>query len=850
MSFINCITELGVEGVISKEKQISLEEIYNTELLKAINSGASEEAAKRLAGKATFESFQYKANLKKRHISLQEKADVKARKYILEEFRDMKGEINPAKAFEHIIGFMASPEGTGRFLNVETRIKYNIGQIHKEMYDFLEKFRHTVIGATRNKATLKLVGEEIFSPGSTGNKNAQELAEALNRAMELSRKMFNEAGGSIPKINGTYVPQMHSQVKVGGISAKEWIDFVTPMLDREKMINYQTGVKFGDEELRIALGEAYNNIITNGYLTKTAGTGKKMLANSKLDHRFIHFKDYTSWETYHGRFGDGDLFGITMGHLDKMSRDISFLQVMGPNPEGFLKRLSSDINQWANLQPADKLLKAQNQARSKIQSTTNLYHYLTGDLNVPVSATYAKNMASIRNIATASYLGSAAILALGDFNLTRQQAALTGMPQFRAMRKNLQMFLEPYAANRAENSTRMRIAVTSGMAAEHWSTLASSMARYSADNVESHEVSRRIADIVLRTTQLSWLTQAGRWGAGMEFTAYTARAMAQSFDQIKKADPKFAEYLEAFGIRQTEWDIIRQTKAYDAGADDPKWKGALYLRADDIAQRTDISPDLARELAYKIGHAQQEFVNYSVPVASAKSATVISGSTRPGTHIGELAKAILQFKQFPLVFSFTHIAQGLMRKTVKGKMGYLLPLLVGTTFMGMLSHELKNITKGKNISTDEQYNNPQYYLNALLHGGGLGFAGDILFGGRYSMDSTAGRGAELLGPVPGLIFQGLDLTFGNIYQGLDPNKEMNLGGDVSRFIKNNTPGGSAWYMRLLLERYLFEYMQEIADPKYQGKINRKIKRTEREERNSYWWQPGEKSPQSAPSIFD
>ena len=73
---------------------------------------------------------------------------------------------------------------------------------------------------------------------------------------------------------------------------------------------------------------------------------------------------------------------------------------------------------------------------------------------------------------------------------------------------------------------------------------------------------------------------------------------------------------------------------------------------------------------------------------------------------------------------------------------------------------------------------------------------------------------------------------------------------TAQFLSKNAPGQSAWYMRLVLERYLFEYMQELTDPKYQKKINRKIRRTKKDEKNSYWWEPGDKSPQSAPSIFD
>ena len=135
------------------------------------------------------------------------------------------------------------------------------------------------------------------------------------------------------------------------------------------------------------------------------------------------------------------------------------------------------------------------------------------------------------------------------------------------------------------------------------------------------------------------------------------------------------------------------------------------------------------------------------------------------------------------------------------------------------------------------------------HGGGLGFAGDIIFGGRYSFDPVGGRGVELLGPTFSVLFQALDLTAGSAYKFLK-GQETNMLAKTAQFLSKNAPGQSAWYMRLVLERYLFEYMQELTDPKYQRKINRKKRRTKKDEKNSYWWEPGDKSPQSAPSIFD
>ena len=846
MSFIKCIQELSAEGLIDKKKQVSIEELYLSNIKKHIDAGKTETEAARLAGKDTFESMQYKNINKKRHTIKQSIAYNKAKKYILEDYKNLKGEIDPPEALKRIVGFLEVPEGTSKYQNVEIRMRVVRGAIQKHMFEFIKNHRHTLIGSTRNKADLEMVGREMYSPGSTKNTAAQEIALTLKEAFEYARLRFNAAGGSIPKANFNYIPQYHNSTKVGSISAKEWVDFVLPMLDREKMINYQTGKNFNDAELQTALSEAYNNIITNGYVTKLGGTGQsRMLANSKLDHRFIHFKDFESWKVYTDRFGDGDLFNVAVTHIDKMSRDIAMMEVLGPNPDSLLRSLGKDVNRWANLQPASKQQKAINSARTSIEATENMYYYLKGDLNIPVNARTAKNMSSLRQIATASYLGSAFFMALNDFNLTRGTARFSGTPAARAMYSNLQTFLSPLEG--VDKNTRLKIAATSGLAAEHWTTLASAMSRYSADTIESHEFSRRLADIVLRTTQLSWFTQAGRWGAGMEILAYFARISNTSYKRLSK---KNKDLLVEFGITDREWDIIRKTKMYDAGVEDKNWKGALYLRADDIAARNDISSSQAQDLANKYQHMVQDMVDHSVPVANARGATVISGRTRPGTVVGEVMRSILQFKQFPLTFMFTHMARAVYRKTIKGKLGYALPLLFTTTLFGALTHELKNVTQGKNISSLENYDNPKYWLNAMLHGGGLGFVGDMLFGGRYSIDGVAGRTAEVIGPTAGLTFQALDLVFGNVYQAADPNKEMNLGGDISKFVRANSPGASAWYMRLVLERYLFEYLSEMIDPKHKSKVKRKIKRTKKEDRNDYWWQPGEKLPQSAPGLAD
>ncbi|MGZ7246656.1 hypothetical protein ACXWO4_11400, partial [Streptococcus pyogenes] len=66
--------------------------------------------------------------------------------------------------------------------------------------------------------------------------------------------------------------------------------------------------------------------------------------------------------------------------------------------------------------------------------------------------------------------------------------------------------------------------------------------------------------------------------------------------------------------------------------------------------------------------------------------------------------------------------------------------------------------------------------------------------------------------------------------------------------KRYTPGTSLWWARLALERQVFDRLQEIADPNAYRKRQSNMRKQEREKGNSYWWAPGERTPDRAPQF--
>jgi hypothetical protein len=299
-----------------------------------------------------------------------------------------------------------------------------------------------------------------------------------------------------------------------------------------------------------------------------------------------------------------------------------------------------------------------------------------------------------------------------------------------------------------------------------------------------------------------------------------------------------------FGIHAESWKIIKQTKPREPEAH------AKFLDPTDILDRTDLTKEVALELSQNLTMSMHRFIDFAIPSVNAKAATsglVIGlGKTRSGTAEGELMRAILQFKQFPMTFHHTHIMRGLMRKHTSGKVGYLAPLIITTTLMGALAYELKQILKGKDISDLDKLKDWQYWMNAMVHGGGLGYFGDLIFGTRYSGASAA---AGVLGAAPGMLIDTADLTIDNLYEGLSADREMNIGGDLAKYLRRHTPGASHWYLRLALERLVFDTLQSMIDPKWHSKKRRKIQKTRKQQKTDFWWRPGDIMPDRTPSFF-
>jgi hypothetical protein len=685
----------------------------------------------------------------------------------------------------------------------------------------LATFRKNLIGATRNKAKLRDMVREVFGE-NTGDASAKEFAEAWQEAAEYLRKRFNAAGGAIANRKDWGLPQAHNTLAVRSVTFKEWRDFIIDKLDTTKMIDETTGMRITPEKLEIALNNVYETIRTDGFSKLIPGSQAqgRSVAARRTDHRFLVFKNADSWIEYQDRFGNADPFDTMIGHIQSMSRDIGMMEILGPNPKATIKFLQDKIRIQA---AGDEAL--ENAANRHASNLEELYLAATGANNRPIDGTFGRTFAGLRQVLQSAQLGAASISAVTDLNFQRMARQFNGLPVTSTINQYMKL-LSPLSAEE-----QGKLAIRLGLIAEGWNSIAAAQMRYTGD-ISGPEITRRIADFTMRASLLSPITQAGRWAFGMEFLGTLADNVGKTFDQLS---PELRNTMERYNLRADHWDYMRKTPLYE-------YEGASFLRPDDIEARTDIRPDLAKDLATRLLEMVETETNFAVPSTSLRGRTALTGETRPGTIAGELTRSFAMYKNFGVTLINTHIMRGMNQKGAKARGRYFADLVISTTVMGALALQLKEMSKGRDPRpmTDQQF-----WLAAFLQGGGLGIFGDFMFSNINRFDR--GLAETIVGPVVGFADDVRQLTLGNLVEAAS-GEDTNVASEMIYFAGRYTPGSSLWYARLGLERLVMDQLRLQTDPKARSKMRRLESRYRREYGQQYWWKPGEVQPRRAPDL--
>jgi len=816
MTFRNCIDEGVAEDQITQEQADEIKGLFD-ELEVQYNRQMGGAAATAKAAGDTSIAAKKLAIERKRRAALQA-VTWKKINYDLENYRTFTGKADKAQAALSLF----NKSETAKFFGVTEVQQAVTRSATRKLDEFLSTFRRNIVGETRQKAQLKDMVREIFDEGSTQSIAAREMSQAWKAASEYLRTRFNAAGGAIVKRLDWGLPQIHDTMLVRKSSYDEWKEFITARLDLQKMVDEQTGLPFSPNKLELAMRDAHESIITDGFNKMKPGAtfGGKSLALRNQDHRFFVFRNADAWMEYQKKFGNPNPFDAMMGHIDMMSRDIAIMEVLGPNPRATVNFVKQSLKKDAAGNQA--LERSATKAASSIDA---LYSAVTGNMNAPVDSRIGFTFAGIRQMLQSAQLGAAAITATTDMNFGRIARSMVGLPQTKMLKKYLGLM------NPLGLEEKGKLAVRLGLTAEAWSTLASAQMRYVGD-LSGPEVTRRVSDFVMRASLLSPWTNAGRWSFGMEFLGNLADNSGKAFNDL---DPMMRKTLDHYGIGEGKWDIVRSTPLYE-------YEGASFLRAEDIEARTDIRSDLARDLATSVLVMVETETNFAVPSSSLRGRIALTGDTRPGTIAGELTRSFAMYKNFGVTLVNTHIMRGLNQPTSRGKGTYFADLLISTTLMGALALQLKEMSKGRDPRPME---GPEFWGAAFLQGGGLGIYGDFLFSDVNRFDR--GLAETIAGPVVGFVDDVRKLTIGNVTQAIK-GEDTNAASEFINFAARYTPGSSLWYSRLALERMVIDQSKKWVDPDNSSKMRRLETRYRNQYGQNYWWRPGQTTPERSPNL--
>lgn len=745
----------------------------------------------------------------------------------------------PLEGLDRLLAF--SSDGKSGILSIESATRAIRDDSLSRMLDVIDVTKGKFMGLFQDEAGNLALVRELHGEDS-GVPEAKVAAKQFKEVTEQLRQRFNRAGGDVGFLDDWAMPRDHSQVRVAKDQAK-WVGDHIQWANRAKYMK-EDGSPMNDAELTDFLNHAWQTLATGGVNKLEPGNvaGNGMRANRGSESRQIHYKDAESFIAAQKAYGERNLLELLIGHIDRAARDISLVENLGPNPNNQLRYFLDEgqkVTDMADPKKTDKTAKQ----RRKIE---HLYEEVAGTREPPASPALANGFDTYRALNVASRLGSAVLTSITDQGTLGLTASMNGMPVMKVFANEIRMLNPASAGDR-------RAAQRAGLGLNQ---LIGSLNRWGADGLGTTEqISGRVskfsqtaASKVMQASGLNALT-AGTQRAFGATMMDTIGDMSRRHQTIAALDPADSKRLLGQGVTETDWSVWRLAQPED-------WRGVgdTVLTANSIYRipNADLVP-LARQLsttpqrlkdqaATKLLGTVLDETNMAIIEPGAREKALMHGGVERGTWKGELQRSFWQFKSFSIAMMMRHIRRG-MAQEGWGKAGYIGTLVASTTVLGGMAIQLGEIAAGrdpKDITDDEKLGVPglRFGIASFLKGGALGLYGDFLF------SDTSQGGQSFIGAIGGPIagdIEALSKLKGSAADG----KGSQVGGNLVRFAKSHTPAANLWYTRAATDHLIFNQLQDYFSPGY---LRRMKQRARKEFKQSYWWEPGDTTPDRAPNL--
>lgn len=743
--------------------------------------------------------------------------------------------------------------------SIKGRYQAILGSLQAKMAGLMDQFEEVSGTGTRGRALLDHVVAEAFGE-DTGDAAAKGLAKAWGETADHARKLFNAAGGDIPKLASWGLPQAHDALSVRAAGREGWVEAILPALDAGRMIDRVTGLPFTPKRLRAVLGDVWETIVSHGAVDREVGEslGSGKLASRRADHRFLVFKDAAAWTSYQRDFGIADPYVAMMRHLDSMARDVAQMQVLGPNPSHQFKWLADTALRDAAVEQAEGAAPQRGikQAEGDVDSARRMYGLFTGELASPYGAdnTVARVGGSVRALLSGVQLGSAVINdVVSNPVMAAQVRSFVGLSKLGEFRPWLEHVFTVTGRQTARRSGFIleSARVRHGEAVQRF-LRADTVGAKVFDGANAF--ARMLPTWVHRASALEPNRNAQRWAFQHEFMGrlfdLREKSLADLSSSSDASETAFAAIVRARGFSDAQWDQVR------ASPPDSPEAGVDFISPQAVARAH------GDEMGWLVAEMIERETRQAVPEPSLWGQAQLTGHTRPGTIMGEVTRSLAAYRSFTVTQTYRW-AREFMQRGLEGAedsrvpwhlraAGMAAPMLVGATLSGFLAIWLKDIVKGNDPrplwDEDPEKAWPRLWkvtAQAMAQGGGQGILGDFF----TSVEARNGKGAAAtsLGAPANFVSDIWQLTGGNVGEALD-GKDTHGGKEATKFLARYSPLSSLWWSRATWDRAVTDQLQRMVDPEAAADFQRAARRMERESGQKQWWPEGQPVPERAPDL--
>jgi len=691
---------------------------------------------------------------------------------------------------------------TGNALNVDSHSEAVSKRLFGIVDGALDKYKSTMIGLRQDTESIWNVVDELFGR-DTGDQAAKGAAKAFQDATAYAVDRVKRGGKRLATLDDWRLPQFWDAARTKGVTEREFLDDLMQEVNAGTM---RVMDKEGQGEAPVTM---IPGIIQNAYKDITLGRGVGSAGPSGFSNqlRVFRFDNPDAYKRLMKKYGigDGGLYNTLTGHLSGMGKEIAFVEVMGPKYEQNFNALlekarRSDAENLSKGQKIKNVLSMNSPAAAQ-----RTFDALSGKLGVPQNELLAGIGGGLRNIQTASRLGSAAIAALPGDSFTMAFAANhNGIPATAILGR----LIKDLANDEQAEAIARQVNLTANAVMDN----ALGSKRF-ADEVVGQGITARVADTIMRASGLNTWTEGLKRAFSMEFMGAIARNSDKKFEAL---DPVFRGFFERYGFNAGEWDKLRATPHLEAD-------GARFFDVNGVEDQ---------RLADRLMSAIIDERHMAVLEPDARIRGAMSGGLQRGTVLGEAVRSATQFKSFPMTYMMTHMMRGFSQDGNWSKAAYTAKLLATMTIAGAVTVQMQALIAGKNPN---DMSRPQFWTESFIRGGGGGMMGDFV----NSSVSRGGQGVTefLMGPGPGAVVSTADFL-----------KNGFTGKSLAQYMKGWTPGSSLWYTKLATDRLVFDQVQALIDPDYRKSFSRYEKRMKKDFDQTFWWSPGQTAPRQAPAF--